>query len=158
LSLNEFKKLNVGGLTRDELLAKLASHDINFNNYAEILFDDPKFIIGKEINSLSLVKVTCCDLGFSKPPYYKNIVSVASSMGLRECPLSLGAFLRLEYLDQKEGPYLHIASKKTKDDEEYPNGFYLRNNEGKLWLRGYRASHDYEFPLDEEIVFIRGAI
>jgi hypothetical protein len=74
---------------------------------------------------------------------------------LKLCPLSLGAFLRLEFLDQEEGPYLTIASEKLVNDENYPNGFYLRNTENSLWLRGYRASEDYKWSLDNEFVFIK---
>jgi hypothetical protein len=59
----------------------------------------------------------------------------------------------LEYLDQPEGPYLTIASEKPKNDDEYPNGFYVRNLDNALWLRGYRASDDYEWPVDHDLIF-----
>ena len=84
-----------------------------------------------------------------------EVVKSAEALGLKICPLSLAAFLRLEYLDQPEGPYLTIVSAKPESDEKYPNGFYLRNFEDTLWLRGYCASDDYQWPLDSEFIFIR---
>jgi len=44
---------------------------------------------------------------------------------------------------------------KTSKDENYPNGFYLRNIDNSLWLRGYKASEDYEWSLDSEFIFIK---
>ena len=58
---------------------------------------------------------------------------------MKFCPLYLAAFLRLEYLDQASGPYLIIASVKPEINDNFSNGFYLRNFENILWLRGYRS-------------------
>lgn len=58
--------------------------------------------------------------------------------------------MRLECLAQPEGPYLTVASAKPEDDDAYPNGFYIRNNENALWLRGYRADDLREHPKDNE--------
>lgn len=35
--------------------------------------------------------------------------------------------LRLQYLDQPQGPYLTVASPETRPGPETPNGFYLRH-------------------------------
>jgi len=34
---------------------------------------------------------------------------------------------------------LTIASVKPEINDNFPNGFYLRNFENVLWLRGYRS-------------------
>ncbi len=148
-----FKTIALGGITKEALLDQLTKQGIQFNAYAKTLFSDPEFSVNEKAESVNLVKVNSLELGLTKPSYYKDIVASAKVKGLKLCPLSLAAFLRLECLDQAEGPYLHIASAKPKQDEEYPNGFYLRNLEGVLWLRGYRASDDYEWPVDSEFVF-----
>jgi hypothetical protein len=46
----------------------------------------------------------------------------------------------LEYLEQPEGPYLTVVLDRPESDENYPNGFYIRNFNKTLWLRGYRAA------------------
>ena len=93
------------------------------------------------------------DLGLSSQCSYQAILNQALGMGFKPCPLYLGAFLRLEYLDQSEGPYLTIASPQLENDETYPTGFYVRNFDGSLWLRGYRAIGEAEWPLDNEFIF-----
>lgn len=75
-------------------------------------------------------------------------------LDLKLCPLYLAAFLRLEYLNQPAGPYLTIASNKPEMNEAYPNGFYIRNFENVLWLRGYKADSFAGWPGENEFVFI----
>jgi len=67
----------------------------------------------------------------------------------------LGAFLRLDYLHQSEGPYLTIASEKPKGDDDYSTGFYLRNIENTLWPRGYRIKGEAEWPTNHEFIFLK---
>jgi hypothetical protein len=69
--------------------------------------------------------------------------------------LFLGAFLRLEYLDQPEGPYLTILSPTSESNENYPTGFYIRNIDNSLWLRGYRSLGDTEWPQNNEFIFLK---
>ncbi len=75
-------------------------------------------------------------------------------LDLKLCPLYLAAFLRLEYLNQPAGPHLTIASNKPEMNEAYPNGFYIRNFENVLWLRGYKADSFAGWPGENEFVFI----
>lgn len=62
--------------------------------------------------------------------------------------------LRLEYLNQPDGPYLTVASHRPNEDENFPNGFYLRKFENALWLRGYRADGFSGWPGSNEFIFI----
>jgi hypothetical protein len=82
------------------------------------------------------------------------MINRALNHGLRLCPLYLGAFLRLEYPDQPEGPYLTIASPRPENDESFPTGFYIRNIDRSLWLRGYRVEGACDWPQDNEFVFL----
>lgn len=80
------------------------------------------------------------DLGIQNPYSLENAIDAASCMGLSPCPLYVAAFLRLEFLEQAAGPYLTVASSRVEIDKDYPTGFYLRNFESLLWLRGYCAT------------------
>ena len=104
--------------------------------------------------SVKLVKASLADLELSETCSVSEFSNRANELGLKMCPLYLAAFLRLEYLDQPEGPYLTVASLKPIDDETFPNGFYLRNIENTLWLRGYRADGFADWPGSNEFVFI----
>ena len=149
-----FKRISIGGLKHEVLINRLTGQGIRFNKYANILFEHSSFFMRDKPETVNLVKLCLAD-HFSQPVHLAEIVKTAAASGLKLCPLYLGAFLRLEYLDQPEGPYLTIASAKPENTEDHPNGFYLRNFENALWLRGYCASDDYEWPMDSEFIFLK---
>lgn len=152
-----FKRISIGGVGKEELLKQLIDRGVQFNKYAHTLFEHTAFSIREKIVQVNLVRVNLHDLGISQPCTFAEIVSKASELDLNLCPLYLGAFLRLEYMDQAEGPYLTVASLKPENDENFPNGFYVRNIENSLWLRGYRASDDYEWPVESEFIFLQNS-
>jgi hypothetical protein len=128
---------------------------IQFNKYAETLFAHPTFLNGVNVERVTLVKVKLTDFGLGNPCSFQEFINRTAILGLRLCPLYLGAYLRLEYLDQPIGPYLTIASDKPENDENFPNGFYVRNHDNSLWLRGYRADDVCEWPIDNEFIFLK---
>lgn len=136
------RALEIGGLDKAELLSSLHAHGIQFNRYASLLFDDPAFTTSESSRWVQVREVTVAELGLPGATS-AEIFARAKSAGLELCPLELAPRLRLQLLDQAEGPYLTVASRKTRDDETYPNGFYLRRFDGELWLRGYQATSDY---------------
>jgi hypothetical protein len=150
-----FKEISIGGKTKEDLIQQLVLNRIQFNKYANILFEHPKFTPAIKFERVQLVKVKYSDFGLNNLFSYQEFVNRASAVGLKLCPLYLGAFLRLEYLDQSEGSYLTIASTKPENNNDYPNGFYLRNYEKSLWLRGYRADDICEHPKDNEFIFLK---
>lgn len=154
--MNEFKifrEISVGGLAKEPLIHQLVNAGIQFNEYAKILFEHSSFSSLPEISKVKLIKVKLADLHLDVPCSLQTVVNQASILGVKPCPLYLGAFLRLDYLNQPEGPYLTIVSPQPEQDEEYPTGFYIRNFNNSLWLRGYRATGDCEWPPDNEFIF-----
>ena len=148
------KEITFGGLAKANLLNRLTQLDVRFNRYAEELFQHPSFQPESPAEKAQLVKVSCLDLPINTAHYSVEILKGASKLGLKPCPIYLAPFLRLAYLDQPDGPHLTIAAEKPEPGNEiFPSGFYLRNHENHLWLRGYRASDDYEWPADSEFIF-----
>lgn len=135
------------------MISQLTEKGIKFNKYADVLFEHPSFSLGDKVEKLKLVKLKLSDLSMTSPCSLQGIIDNASILALKVCPLHLAAFLRLQYLDQPEGPYLTIASIKLEGDEDYPTGFYVRNFDGSLWLRGHRVSGDCEWPIENEFIF-----
>lgn len=149
-----FKEIIIGGLNKEQLLQKLSEAGIQFNKYANTLFEHPQFSPPPEIEKVKLVKAALSDLGLQDTCSAEEFQNRAFMLGLRLCPLYLAAFLRLEYLNQPDGPYLTVASYKPSEDENSPNGFYLRNFENVLWLRGYQADGFSNWPGSNEFIFI----
>ncbi|MGZ3651208.1 MAG: hypothetical protein ACXVB9_09460 [Bdellovibrionota bacterium] len=154
-AMETFKEISVGGFSKDQLISRLVAAGIQFNAYAKTLFENPAFAPDGPIERLRLVKVKPPELGLQNPYSLEKAIGEASRLGLTPCPLYLGAFLRLDYLDQPEGPYLTIASSRLESDENYPTGFYVRNFEKSLWLRGYRALGECNHPVNNELVFLK---
>jgi len=148
------RKLQIGGMGKAELLSSLRAAGVQFNGYAHLLFDDPLFITSATSSRVVATDVTVAELGFAEGAISAEIFARARSRGLELCPLELAAHCRLQFLDQSEGPYLTVASEKTKDDDAYPNGFYLRRYDGALWLRGYRATSDYVWDPTSRFLFL----
>jgi hypothetical protein len=153
--METFKELMIGGVHKHVLIQRLNDAGVLFNKYAPILFENPSFLPSSEIEKVELVKLKFADLGLNNICSYQNILSRASELRLKLCPMHLGAFLRLDYMDQPEGPYLAIASQEPEGDEEYPTGFYLRKFESAVWLRGYRVKGEAEWPPDHEFIFLK---
>lgn len=149
-----FKQIQIGGIEKEELILRLVASGIEFNDYAKTLLRSSYIKIDENMETLDLVRVNLSDLKIDEPSPFKTIVEAASKEKLGLCPLALGLFLRLKYLDQPEGPYITIASENPTDAPDYPNGFYVRNIDGTLWLRGYRADDDYLWPIESEFIFI----
>lgn len=149
-----FKEITIGGISKKRLFEQLSEVGIQFNQYANILFEHPNFLPSAKTEKVELVKVSLPLLGLKDSCSLQDFSNRASELGLKLCPLCLAAFLRLEYLNQPEGPYLTVATPKPDEYEKFPNGFYLRNYENALWLRGYRADGFSGWPENNEFVFM----
>ncbi|MDS0816832.1 hypothetical protein, partial [Lacticaseibacillus paracasei] len=88
---------------------------------------------------------------------FNPIFQKAESIGWQLCPLELAVYLRLQWQGQEKSTnnILHkheapqdavtVASPVIDPDPNHPKGFYLRNIDGQLWLRGYICDDEYVF-------------
>lgn len=152
--METFKEISIGGVPKGQLIKQLVEAGVEFNSYAKILFEHAAFSPDVTVEKVKLVKIKPSDLGLNNPYSIEDAIQRASSLGLRPCPLYLAAFLRLEYMDQPEGMYLTVASIRLENDENFPTGFYIRNLEHSLWLRGYRAIGQTDHPTNNEFIFL----
>ena len=152
-----FKEIKIGEITRDQLIRQLVESGVKFNEYAKMLFEHQYFEPCIYPEKIELVKVTLSDLEMENPCSFEEVINQASIFHLKLCPLYCAAFLRLEYLDQPEGPYLTVVSAKPESGENHPNGFYIRNVNNTLWLRGYCAIGPCQWPLGNEFCFLKSS-
>ncbi|MFA6238113.1 MAG: hypothetical protein WC635_12340 [Bacteriovorax sp.] len=153
--MNIFKNITVGGVPKEILIQRLIESGVQFNEYAKILFEHQDFSPESPCKNFTLIKMKPTDLGLNNPYSLEDAITLASSFGLLPCPLYLAAFLRLEYLDQAEGPYLTVVSHRPEYDENYPAGFYIRKLDNTLWLRGYGAFGKCDHPSNNELIFLK---
>jgi len=160
------RTIEVGGLTKLQLIQKLQQHSIMMNEYGKRLISSDKFTTSDTKQSLNTVELTVRDLGFPEGENTARIFKRASKLDLGLCPLELGPYLRLEYLDQSESLLenpsqqnqapsgsITIASEIISEDDYFPKGFYLRKINGVLWLRGYITDSLHVWNPDDHFVF-----
>lgn len=157
--------VEIGGLNKSQLIKKLRVHAVFLNELGEKILMDEHFTTSHIKYSLETIELTVGELGLFKGDTLSGIFNKASELGLKLCPLEIAPYLRLNYLDQpksKECPKFQaprgaitIASDIIKEDSDFPKGFYLRNINGELWLRGYIASDDYIWDPKDCFVFIK---
>ena len=160
------RTVQVGGLTKSELIQELRSNAILMNESAERLFASDYFTTSETGYPVTTVELTVHDLGFPRGATIAEIYARAEALGLGLCPVELGPHLRLLYLDQPEGYWgkplrqhqapsgsITIASEQLTEDDDFPKGFYLRRIEGVLWLRGYRSGPEHIWEPDDHFIF-----
>lgn len=160
------RTVDVGGLTKSQLFHKLQQYSILMNEYAERLLADERFTTSNTKYNLQTVEITVGDFGFPDGTTTAQIFNRASELGLELCPLELGPYLRLEFLDQPEdysanllkrhqapSGSITIASKFLTEDDDFPKGFYLRRINEELWLRGYCADHLHVWNPNDHFIF-----
>lgn len=159
------RTIEIGGLTKLQLIQKLQQHSISLNEYAERLLSNDKFTTSKTKYTLKTVELSIRNLGFPEGATMPQIFKRASELGLDLCPLEVGPHLRLDYLNQSEGNTgnlsqqqapsgsITIASKIVNEDDDFPKGFYLRKIDGALWLRGYIADYLHVWNTDDHFIF-----
>lgn len=148
LAFREVRELRVGGVTKPDLLQRLAQQAVSLNEYARDLFADADFETSPVARDVRVAFVSLLELGLPDGGLFDDILAQAATLGLVPCLLEVAPHLRLSYLDQPEGPYLTVASLKLRPGAATPNGFYLRRREDGLWLRGYESGPENIYPPD----------
>ncbi|TFD99461.1 helicase [Jeotgalibacillus salarius] len=157
------RTVEVGGITKRELINKLHASSIRLNKYGEKLLLDDKFLVSKNKYHLKTVELTVHSLGFQQGANTSDLFRKAKELGLSLCPVELGPFLRLVYTDQHEhesnvknqapAGAVTIASEPLYQHDDFPKGFYLRRIDEELWLRGYTADDLHVWNPEDVFIF-----
>ncbi|PYZ97011.1 helicase [Alteribacter lacisalsi] len=160
------RTIELGGLSKHQLLQRLRERAIFINEYGEMLITDEKFTTSETKYCIETVEISVGSLGFPNGANTAEIFERAKVLGLYLCPLELGPYLRLEYIEQPEGNTgtssqqnqaprgaITVATETLYDDDDFPKGLYLRRINGDLWLRGYIADDLHIWNHNDHFVF-----
>jgi hypothetical protein len=122
-----WKTITVGGskgVNAVRVAMEIAPCPIFIGDDADEILGRPAFPFLKQPNELDLVVLSVFELGFGDRDARKevelgagveislrDIYARAVSLGFELCPAEVGPALRLQYLDQPTGEFLHIAMK-----------------------------------------------
>jgi hypothetical protein len=116
----------------------------------------PSFPFTKAKVELDLVVISAQDLGFPENGgSLEDIYSRALAIGLELCPADMGLELRLKYLDQPRGEFLHVAMKPITLYSGELVDFTLGNDGARLLLVGGDARPETVLPGSVRFIFIR---
>jgi hypothetical protein len=158
----------VAGRSGAELLEDLKKSGVEINELGLRLLSSTAFKTPATRRPLVTAELTVRNLGLPHGARISEIFKNATDLGLSLCPMELGPYFRLQYLDQPEGffwqpTYRHrappgsvtVASDSPAEDADFPKGFYLRCIKGVLWLRGYRSDAQHVWDSDDHLVFCK---
>lgn len=163
-TLLEPLSFEIGTMTRRQLQEALRIADVQLNDSAVILLDDPIFDCPKP-ETLTVVEHSLIELGLEDSAVLSQIFHAGHENGFDLCPPTTGPYLRLMMHMQRTAPdtvmsngqapsgSLTIASPPLQSDAATPKGFYLRVVNGKHWLRGYRCDDEHAWDPHDRFVF-----
>lgn len=156
--------MQVGALSRVQLLTALAAAGVGLNASAEVLLAHEMFD-QQQAETFDVVQRTVEQLGLPDGAPLSTVLATAQAQGLALCPLVTGPYLRLAMLDQESAPdsvmsngsapsaSLTVASAPLDATDVLPKGFYLRVVDGRPWLRGYHATDEHLWSPGDCLVF-----
>lgn len=159
--------LEVGGASREELLALLSERGIQLNESARTLLAHSCFE-AREPERLEVQQRSLSELGLPVGGTLPEIFAAVRARGFAPLPDDAGPYLRLAFLDQVQAPdsvlsagraptgAVHVLTVPPSADHDDPKGFYLRVVDEITWLRGYRCDLEYVWPSDS-IFAVRAA-
>jgi len=134
----------------------LDAHNIRIGESADEILGRPAFRFSKTRTPLDLVVVTAVDLGFapgSRP--LAEIYRRAAQVGLELCPPEAAPQLRLEYLNQPIGEFLHVAMTPVPTYGGDLVDLTIGNGGAGLILIGGDGSPDLMLHSSIKFVFVR---
>ena len=156
-----------GGLEQEALRAHLKTQHILLNDYAEMLLESQFFTVSPKARTTSFQILTIAELGLATGGTLPEVYHAASTQQLALCSYEEAVYLRLALTEQadsslKDGRYstneapaeaFTVASPVVTPDDNFPKGFYLRQIDGEVWLRGYCCDDLHRFKASDQFVF-----
>jgi hypothetical protein len=129
---------------------------IVLGDWADEILGRPTFPFSRKPTELDLVLVSVADLGFGEQgAALRDIYARALASGLELCPAEAGPALRLSYLDQPAGEFLHLAMRPIARYSGELVDFILGNGGTELMLIGGDARPETTLPGIVRLVFVR---
>jgi hypothetical protein len=134
----------------------LDAANIRVGASADEILGRPGFHFSKTRIPMDLVVLTAVDLGLEKGSWpLRDIYRRAVQLGLELCPAEVGPQLRLEYLNQPVGEFLHIAMRPVATYRGDLVDLTVANGGAGLILIGGDGSPELNLHSSVKFVFVR---
>jgi hypothetical protein len=151
ITIGEYKGANAIRAAIDAAPCPIAIGD-----QADEILGRPAFPFSRTKADVDLVVVSVAELGFGPDgASLRDIYARASTFGLDLCPPEVGPILRLNYIDQPLGDFLHIAMRPVATYGGELIDFTLGNGGSALLLIGGDARPDAVVTGAVRMIFMR---
>ena len=161
----EFITLKANPFPKNQILNRLEEHNILINQYAQTFFLHPTFST-EHTQEMTIAIASLREIGLENGATLNEIFQQAEKRCFKSCPTNTGLFLRLAWKNQPQSQNsilsgthhspeqaVVVLSEIIEKDDAFPKGLYLRNVDGKLWLRGYVCDSEYRFSGNDLFAF-----
>jgi hypothetical protein len=153
-----WKTITVGGYKGVNALREAmetAPCPIWIGDWADEVLGRPAFPFNKTPFEVDLVVLAVFELGFGHQGSLNDIHARAITLGFELCPAEVGPALRLGYMDQPLGEFLHIAMTPVARYDGELVDFTVANGGAGLLLVGGNGHPDVVMPAAARFVFVR---
>lgn len=120
------------------------------------VLNHPSFAVSRTRERIQLTTLTVEELGFAqKRATLAEIYARAASLGYELCPAEIGPQLRLQYMNQRLGEFLHIAMEPVPTALGAPVILVVANGGEGLLLISSNGRPDFRPPASTRFVFVR---
>ena len=161
----EFITLKRNPFPKNRISHKLEAHDILINRYAEVFLANPAFST-ENTREMTIAIASLREIGLENGGTLNEIFRQIEKSGFKPCPINTGLFLRFAWKNQPQSQNsvlsgthgspdqaVVVLSEPIETEDAFPKGLYLRNVDGRLWLRGYVCDSAYRFSGDDLFAF-----
>ena len=146
-------ELEVGGRSRDELLAEIEKAGMFATDYTKDIMSKDAWRPGEREN-VRFAKAQVRELGFTQDPTNCELCDRIEELGFSPCEPCDGPALRIAFKDQPWGMVCWTVMKQITFSVCRPAFFALeRNDDGEMWLSGLWNIPDGRWNIDDEAVF-----
>lgn len=161
----QYFALKTTPIPKDRLRSLLEEREIRINRYAETYIAHPGFRADRT-EEKRVVIASLREIGLENGGSLADIFQSLPALGLGPCAPDTGLYLRLAWTAQPQsrdtvltGTHrspegaVTVLSEPLEREDAFPKGLYLRNVDGKLWLRGYICDGVHRFSGDDLFAF-----
>ena len=161
----EFITLKRNPFPKNRISHKLEEYDILINRYAEVFLAHPAFST-ENTREMTIAIASLREIGLENGGTLNEIFRQIEKSGFKPCPINTGLFLRFAWKNQPQSQNsvlsgthgspdqaVVVLSEPIETEDAFPKGLYLRNVDGRLWLRGYVCDSAYRFSGDDLFAF-----
>ena len=156
LAFPVYLEIEVGGKTKETILAELQQPDFFVSDGAQNIISQPAFKSGKK-EKVKFGRATVREFGFSDPqnlPTTREVWARIVELGHSLCKSCDGPAIRKALKDQPKGDYFWIAMEQIADSDGDPSVFYFkRDDDGERWLDAWWVNPDGKWLLGSTVVF-----